>query len=67
MAASEHAFDATTLAEIYTSRQKVVTPINQTHAFPTPTVSNGQVYVGADNQVNVFGLCITGAGGICLK
>jgi hypothetical protein len=64
--AALHAFNATTLAEIYTSRQ-VATPINQTHAFPTPTVSDGQVYVGADNQVNVFGLCSKGVGRICKR
>lgn len=26
-------------------------------AFPTPTVFNGQVYVGTQTEVNVFGIC----------
>jgi hypothetical protein len=57
--AALHAFSATNLAtELYTSRNVQAT-INEAQGFVTPTVFNGQVYVGADSQVEVFGLCIT--------
>jgi hypothetical protein len=55
--AALHAFSATNLAtELYTSRG-VTTTINKAGGFVSPTVFNGQVYVGADSQVEVFGLC----------
>jgi hypothetical protein len=47
---------ATGLAEIYTSRN-VQTPISEIGGFPTPTVFNGQVYMGTKDHVNVFGIC----------
>jgi hypothetical protein len=62
-----HAFNATTMAEIYTSRG-----LSQAHqpglvnAFPTPTVFNGQVYIGTNTEIDVFGLCVNGSGGQCL-
>jgi hypothetical protein len=44
--------------QLYTSRT-VQTTIQEAQGFVTPTVFKGQVYVGADSQVEVFGLCIT--------
>jgi hypothetical protein len=37
--------------------------INSVHGFPTPTIFQGQVYMGTDKEVNVFGLCSTLANG----
>jgi hypothetical protein len=57
----------TALTEIYTSRklslQNQPGPVN---AFPTPTVFNGQVYMGTNTEIDVFGLCSSQSGG-CLK
>ena len=47
---------AVTLAEVYSSRG-LAQPIGKVNAFPTPTVFNGQVYVGTQTEVNVFGIC----------
>jgi hypothetical protein len=53
-----HAYDATTLNELYNSNQA---PGSRDHFGPgnkymTPTVVNGKVYVGTPNGVAVFGL-----------
>jgi hypothetical protein len=56
----------TALTEIYTSRILKINLPAQAHAFPTPTVFNGQVYMGTDKEIDVFGLCSSQSGG-CLK
>jgi hypothetical protein len=64
--AALHAFNATNLQELYSSRT-VTTMIGSAVGFPTPTVFRGQVYMGtnlggAQNNlpaVDVFGLCST--------
>jgi len=53
-----HAYDATTLAELYNSNQA---PGNRDHLgtgnkFVTPTIANGKVYAATTNSVGVFGL-----------
>jgi hypothetical protein len=50
-----HAFNATTMAEIYDSRN-VVTTTGPYTSFATPTIFKGQVYVGTQGEVDVFGL-----------
>ena len=48
----------------------ILLKINQpgpANAFPTPTVFNGQVYMGTNAEIDVFGLCVNGVGGICRK
>jgi hypothetical protein len=61
--AALHGFNATTMAEIYSSRT-LVTKLGPANGFPTPSVFNGQVYVGTNGLVNVFGLC--GNPSVCL-
>ena len=64
--AALHAFNATTMAEIYSSR--TLSFANQpgpANAFPTPTIFNSQVYVGTNTEVDVFGLCVNGINGKC--
>ena len=54
----------TALTELYNSRS--FTGINSAYfGFPTPTVFDGQVYIGANGQVAVFGLCVNGPQGKC--
>lgn len=53
--AALHAFNATTLAELYNSR--AVTTIGRWTSFSTPTVFKGQVYMGTQTEVDVFGIC----------
>ena len=54
----------TALAELYNSRR--FTGISSAYfGFPTPTVFNGYVYMGANGQVAVFGLCVNGSHGEC--
>jgi hypothetical protein len=53
------------LYELYSSRT-VQTPIGTIHGFPTPTIFEGQAYMGTDTEVNVFGICSTGQNGKCL-
>jgi hypothetical protein len=55
------------LTEIYTSRQLSQNLPGLAHAFPTPTIFNGQVYMGTDKEIDVFGLCINGQNGRCLQ
>jgi hypothetical protein len=62
-----HAFSASNVAtELYSSRT-VRTVIQSAQGFVTPTVFNGQVYVGANSEVEVFGLCKNGQNGQCLN
>ena len=49
------------MTELYSSRT-LVTLLGPVHGFPTPTIFNGQVYVGTDTGVNVFGICSTNVG-----
>ncbi len=51
--AALHAFDATTLTELYNGRG--VTTGGQI-GFSTPTIFNGRVYMGTTTEVDVFGL-----------
>ena len=52
------------MTELYSSRT-LVTPLGPAHGFTTPTVFSGQVYVGTDQFLNVFGICSTVGG--CLN
>ncbi len=46
------------LQEIYTSRGTVKAKMKSAYfGFPTPIVFNGQVYFGATDEVEVFGIC----------
>jgi hypothetical protein len=54
-----HAYDATNLAtELYTSPSSANDPLAAGPAakFAVPTVANGRVYVGTQNELSVFGL-----------
>jgi hypothetical protein len=53
------------MTELYSSRT-LVTLLGPAHGFTTPTVFKGQVYVGTDQFLNVFGICSTKSGG-CLN
>ena len=55
------------MTELYSSRT-LQTKIGPAHGFTTPTVFKGQVYVGTDQSLNVFGICSTniGNGGLCV-
>jgi len=57
-AAGLYAFDAGTLTELYDSTQASANrdAFGTGITFPTPTVADGQVYVGTTNGVGVFGL-----------
>jgi FG-GAP-like repeat len=56
-AAVLHAYDATTLVELYSSVQNSVRDgFGTANKFITPTVCNGEVFVGTTNSVGVFGL-----------
>ena len=62
--AALHAFCATAggavcpsaMTEVYSSRG-LSTAAGHASGFPTPTVFNGQVFVGTDTFVDVFGMC----------
>ena len=56
--AALHAFNPTTLAELYSSRG-LQTPTGPWTTFSVPTIFNGQVYMGTQTYVDVFGLCST--------
>jgi len=67
-----HAFNATTLQQLYTSGA-ITTKIGFMKAFPTPTIFMGQVYMGTSTGpknnlpgVDVFGMCSTVSTG-CLQ
>ena len=53
-----HAYNATTLHEIYNSNQAANgrDHFGDGNKFITPTIANGKVYVGTTNSVGVFGL-----------
>jgi len=53
-----HAYDATTLNELYNSNQAANNRDNfgAGNKFITPTIVNGKVFVGTQNSVAVFGL-----------
>jgi hypothetical protein len=53
-----HAYDATTLNELYNSNQAsgARDQFGNGNKFITPTVVNGKVFVGTPNGVAVFGL-----------
>ena len=55
------------MTELYSSRpgfqNAAVGPVN---GFPTPTIFEGQVYMGTNTEVKVFGLCNTLANG-CIQ
>jgi hypothetical protein len=57
-----HAFTATQkqgfLTSLYDSAQSVTqTKIGAPTTFSTPTIFQGQVYMGTQTEVDVFGLC----------
>ena len=54
------------MTELYSSRT-LVTLLGPAHGFTTPTVFKGQVYVGTDQYLNVFGICSTAPLGVCLQ
>jgi hypothetical protein len=53
-----HAYNATTLIELYNSNQAAnsVDHFGNGNKYVTPTIANGKVYVGTTNGVGVFGL-----------
>jgi hypothetical protein len=54
------------MAEIYSSRTlSIAHQPGLVNAFPTPTVFNGQVYIGTNTEIDVFGLC--GNPSVCLQ
>jgi hypothetical protein len=54
--AALHAFNATTLAPLYSSAN-LSTQVGLTDKFPVPTIFKGYVYMGTQTEVAVFGLC----------
>ena len=62
-----HAYDATTLAELYNSNQTAGDPLGSYVKFTTPTIADGKVFVGTANSLAIFGLrpqdTIFGTGG----
>jgi len=59
--AALHAFNANTMAELYTSR--ALTTLGSAPSFSSPTVFQSRVYLGTSTTVNVFGLCASYPGG----
>jgi hypothetical protein len=55
--AALHAFNATTMTELYTSRGLPSGTTGSVTTFSTPTIFKGHVYMGTQTGVNVFGLC----------
>jgi hypothetical protein len=52
-----HAYDATSLTELYNSNQNPQRDqFGTANKFITPTICNGKVFVGTTNSVGVFGL-----------
>ena len=66
-----HAYDATTangaatMNQIYTSSAVTAFNIGIATTFSVPTIFQGRVYMGTTTEVDVFGLCTEGAGGVC--
>lgn len=62
-----HAYDATTLAELYNSNQTPGDQLGSYVKFTTPTIADGKVFVGTANSLVIFGLrpqdTIFGTGG----
>jgi hypothetical protein len=57
--AALHAFNATTLTELYTSRGLAAGITGSVTTFSTPTVFKGRVYMGTQTGISVFDLCTT--------
>ena len=52
-----HAYDGSTLQELYNSTQAGTRDqAGQALKFTSPTIANGHVYVGTANALNVYGL-----------
>jgi outer membrane protein assembly factor BamB len=51
-----HAYDAESLALLYSSDLRTDDDVGTTIKFGTPTVANGHVYVGSGSQLSVYGL-----------
>ncbi len=64
--AALHAFNATNMAKLYNSRS-VTTDIGPVTTFSTPMIFKGQVYMGTQTEVDVFGLCNTAPSGHCMQ
>ena len=60
-----HAFDATSMQQLYTSSGN--SHITSHSTYPTPTIFEGRVYAGTWSEVDVFGLCSGGPNGTCLN
>jgi len=55
--AALHAFDATTLVELYDSNKPAIdTKVGKFVTFSTPTIFNAHVYIGTQTEVDVFGV-----------
>jgi hypothetical protein len=63
--AALHAYDATSMNQLYTSSGVTAFTIGLQPAFSTPTVFQGRVYMGTGTEVDVFGLCTEGPNGVC--
>lgn len=64
--AALHAFDATTMQQLYTSSGITNHRIGRA-TYPTPTIFQGRVYMGTWTEVDVFGACSGGPNGTCLN
>lgn len=51
-----HAYDASTLAELYNSNQTAGDQLGSYVKFTTPTIADGKVFVGTANSLAIFGL-----------
>jgi hypothetical protein len=58
-----HAYDATTLTELYSSGQRPADQLGDAVPFTVPTMVNGKVYVGTQSGLYVFGLLPVATGG----
>jgi hypothetical protein len=54
-----HAYDATTLAELYDSNQEATRDqMGAGVKFITPTIADGEVFVGSSNALTIYGLLV---------